>query len=786
MHAQGEKKKLTIKRTNQPPNIDGVLNDEAWQNADEAKDFIMFRPGTGTPENEGQRTVVKMCYDNDAIYVGAYMYDNDVKSIPMQFTTRDNFGQADFFLLALNPANDGINDTEFIVMSTGTQADAKVSDSNGEDFGWSAVWQSATKVNDDGWVVEMKIPYAALRFSNENIQNWGMNIHRRIQSKKEQYSWNFIDKTKGRYTEYSGIIEEISDIDAPVRLSFYPYAQGSFTEFDGKTEWNGNAGMDIKYGINDNFTLDATLIPDFKQTAADDIVLNLGPFEQQYDEKRAFFTEGTEIFAKGDLFYSRRIGGTPLNYYDVESQLEENESIVDNPSKTQLLNAIKFSGRTKNGLGIGIFNAFTNTSKAKIKNNLTNDTRTIVTNPFTNYNAFVLDQQFNKTSSITLVNSNVMRAGKTMDANVTSLLSNIRLKKNKYNVSTDFSLSNKFDSNEKTSGLQGSFFFNEIEGKHRWGFGGEISDRQYDKNDFGLQFYNNFVNYYLNYSYRIFEPKGNINSFSVFVNTSIENRFYPYTYSTNNINFNINVTTKNEFSFGGNGNFHIGNEKDFFEPRVENRYYINHPINNLVGWISSDYRKKFALDAVFAYGVQFGIEKPNHGPYIELSPRYRFNNKFELMYNFSYDLGENDRGFVTINNDDIIFGRRNLKTYINYLNGSYNFSTKAALNLSVRHYWSPIKYKEFYTLNNDGTLAATNYYQNHDINFNAWNFDTSFSWEFAPGSQFVILYRNSINNFTNILNYSISKNFKDLFDSPAENQVSAKLVYYIDYNKLKS
>lgn len=781
-----EKKSIQIYRTNHPPTIDGILNDDVWQKAQEAKDFVMFRPGTGNPENENQKTVVKFCYDNEAIYVGAYLYDTDVKSIPMQFTTRDNFGQTDFLLIALNPANDGINDTQFIVMSTGTQADAKVSVANGEDFGWSAVWQSATKINHDGWVVEMKIPYSALRFSNENIQHWGLNIHRRIQSKKEQYSWNFIDKTKGRFTEYSGLMQGISDIDAPVRLSFYPYTQGSYTEFVGKTEWNGNVGMDIKYGINDSFTLDATLIPDFKQTAADDVVLNLGPFEQQYEEKRAFFTEGTELFAKGDLIYSRRIGGTPMYHYDVDNQLNENEIVIDNPISTQLLNAIKFSGRTKNGLGIGIFNAITNTTKAKIVNELTNETRTIVTNPFSNYNAFVLDQQFNKTSSISLVNSNVWRQGNTSDANVSSLLSNIRINKNKYNIATDFSLSNNFGIENNKSGFQGSFNFNKIQGKNRWGYGAELSDKQYNKNDFGLQNFNNFINYFVNYSYRIFEPKGNINSLSFFVNMGVENKYKPYTYSSNYINLRLNMTNKKELSYGGGVNFQIGTEKDFYEPRVENRYFINHPYNNLYTWISTDYRKKFAIDATFSYGTQIGIDNPDHGPFIKLSPRYRFTDKFQMVYSFRHGLHVNDRGYVTIDDDDIIFGRRSVKTYVNNLNGSYNFSTKAALNLSVRHYWSPIKYKDFYTLTENGTLAASQYNQNHNINFNAWNMDTSFTWEFAPGSQFIVLYRNSISNFSNILNYSIGKNFKDLFDAPAENQVSAKLVYYIDYNKLKT
>jgi hypothetical protein len=113
--------------------------------------------------------------------------------------------------------------------------------------------------------------------------------------------------------------------------------------------------MDIKYGINDAFTLDAILIPDFGQTKFDDQILNLGPFEQQFNENRSFFTEGTDLFSKGDLLYSRRIGGRPNN----QPTVAENETIIENPSSVDLINALKVSGRTKGGLGIGILNAVT-------------------------------------------------------------------------------------------------------------------------------------------------------------------------------------------------------------------------------------------------------------------------------------------------------------------------------------------------------------------------------------------------------------------------------------------
>src|SRR4029078_6268279 len=142
----------------------------------------------------------------------------------------------------------------------------------------------------------------------------------------------------------------------------YPYNTAGIKN----TTYSINGGMDIKYGINESFTLYATLIPDFGQTQSDNKILNLSPFEVKYNENRTFFTEGTELFNKGNLFYSRRIDGEPLHLYEAGDQLTGTEHIINNPTETKLLNAIKISGRTKSKLGIGIFNAITKPMYATI------------------------------------------------------------------------------------------------------------------------------------------------------------------------------------------------------------------------------------------------------------------------------------------------------------------------------------------------------------------------------------------------------------------------------------
>lgn len=437
MLAQEEKRSLHIVKTTTPPKIDAILDDEAWLTTEVATDFTQFKPEMGLKDTVGIKSIVKVTYDDNAIYFGAYLHD-DPSKIMNQLTTRDNLGQSDFFGIFINPNNDAQNDTEFLILPSGTQADAISNPSIGEDFGWNAVWESKVKIVSDGWIVEIKIPYSALRFSNQNVQTWGLQFHRHFRRDKSQYTWNPIDITKGNIGLYSGELKGIENIESPTRLSFYPFTTGLINSFDGEKKTDLSFGLDVKYGITENFTLDATLVPDFSQAGFDNLELNLGPFEQIYSEQRQFFTEGVDLFSKGDLFFSRRVGNSPIN----EVVLDTNEEIINYPINVKVLNAIKLSGRTKKGLGIGVFNAITEKTNTTIRDTISGKSREETVEPLANYNILVLDQQFNKNSSVSLINTNVTRKGVFRDANVTGLVFDLTNKRNTYNLYGEAKMSN--------------------------------------------------------------------------------------------------------------------------------------------------------------------------------------------------------------------------------------------------------------------------------------------------------------------------------------------------------
>lgn len=792
--AQNQQKSYEIKFVENAPKIDGVLDDMVWQNANIATNFVMFRPESGTPQPENLKTEVKIVYDNEAIYFGAYLHDDKPEEIPMEFQTRDNFGNADSFGVILNPQNDGINQTLFFVMSTGNQNDAKSLPSGNEDWSWNAVWYSDVKLAADGWIAELKIPYSALRFSNEEVQTWGVNFYREHQKTRNQYSWNFIPRDKGNMAQYDGLLTGIKNIKPPIRLSLSPYASASVDEYNGDYTFGWSAGMDLKYGISESFTLDATLIPDFGQVAFDDVVLNLSPFETKYSEKRQFFTEGLDLFSKGDFFYTRRVGNTPLGYDDIEEM--ENVKNVNNPNKVDMLNAIKVSGRTKKGLGLGIFNAITETTKATITNIDDESTREIVTEPLANYNVFVIDKQFNKNSSITLVNTNVLRKGHFRDANVTGFLFDLKTKNSKYGMSGGVAMSNISENQNHTSGFEGVFEVGKVSGKHQFDVELGFRDKEYDKNDLGYQRNNNFLNIESSYSYRIFEPKGKFNQFGFYFWTdtgflnelnknSLSYQEKPNLYTGSSVGLSTWATTRKQLSFGGNLNLNLWNQYDYYEPRTEGRFYKENPNIGANVWISTDSRKTFATDFSLYYGGR--INEARDYLSTSFSPRYRINNNITLLYEIGIDKGNNLKGYVANIGDNIIFGNRDILTVENSFSTKYSFNTKSSLGLTLRHYWSPVDYdNNFYLLEYDGTLSNHSYAENEDLNLNIWNFDLSYSWEFAPGSQLSVLYRNSIFDESNNPDLPFFTNVGDMFEEPLSNQLSLKLIYYLDYNKLKN
>ncbi|KAF2511844.1 DUF5916 domain-containing protein [Flavobacterium foetidum] len=790
IHIFAQKKTVRAQITSQNIIVDGKLNEPVWETAATASNFVNYEPDNGKPEPDNQKTSIKIVYDNDAIYIGAIMYDDEPDKILKEISQRDNFGTADLFGVFINGFNDGQQDFMFYVSAADVQGDCIMTDANGEDYSWDAVWISKATITDKGWIAEIKIPYSALRFSAENKQTWGINFFREVKRTRYKYTWNFVDNKLGTFTQQTGALEGIENIKPPTRLFFMPYASYYLNAGAGqKTYGTMKGGMDIKYGINDAFTVDAILIPDFGQTKYDDQILNLGPFEQQFNENRAFFTEGTDLFNKGKMFYSRRIGGPP----SVEPDLNDNEEIIETVQNVNLINALKLSGRTKGGLGIGILNAVTEKTFATIKDTLSGETRRAVVEPLTNYNVLVLDQRFRKNSSVTFINTNVTRNAHYKDANVTGLAWDLNTKANTYSIfgNAKYSIINDI---EDKKGFYSTVTFAETSGKYRYSIGTDFVTKDFDPNDLGINFYTNYYNFYGSANYRILNPTKLFNAFRINYNMYSEFNKESGKLQDNNINADINLTTVKNNYYGGGITFYPLVTYDYYEPRAENRY-VAIP-RRIESWasISTNYNHPFAIDLNGTFNVFDESERISYG--FDIGPRYRFSDKLLLTYFFSYFRRNNNKGYIDNLDDDenentpntIVFANRNVITYSNTLSGKYAVNSAMTINLAVRQYWSYADNKDILQLQQDGNLTPYNQYtDNKNSSFYSWNADLSYSWWFAPGSQLSVLYRNNASNYERIIDKDFKDNVSRLLTNDALKHIfSISVKYFIDYNAVKN
>lgn len=774
--AQEDPKVYFIQKTEDAPEIDGLGDDDVWIKASVTYGFRMLEPENGPLEPVNRRTQVQLAYDDDAIYVYARMFDSEPDKILHQYSQRDVYNvNTDWFGIFINPFNDGISDFNFYVTAAGVQTDSRTT-ANGDDVSWNTVWESEVRRDDAGWSVEMKIPYQCLRFSDEEVKDWGLNMMRYVRRTRQMYSWNFIDRSIATYELQTGRLRGIENIDPPVRLTFMPYLSNyeSLSPGDVYTR-STNLGMDLKYGINESFTLDATLIPDFGQVAFDQQLLNITPFENQFQENRQFFVEGVDLFSKGDLFYSRRIGGDPKNITNASGSGLNNLT----QDYTRILNATKISGQTSGNLGIGFLNAITDNNYLVGQDSLGNEVR-ILSEPLTNYNVFVLDQRLDRNKSISLVNTNVTRNGGFRDANVTALVADLNNRSNSYNFKGQLKYSSLFDESSTQGGLSAQFRTEKIRGNWRWAYESSYIDDEYNQNDLGFLARNNEFGNYVGGSYQIFQPKAGFNRYRVNLGTGVRTLADPSKFERWMVDGSFFAITKNFFAFGGDFTLVPLGETDYFEPRSPGRYFEKPSSQNASVWISSDYRKPFAIDSRIRYerwNGDFGYEFLQWG----VKPIVRINDRWNLFYDFVPRAAWNNVGWATQQNDSIIFGKRDIATVEQSFGSTFIFSPRMSLNMNFRHYWRALAYKQYYNLEMDGSLSELNEDYGRDLSFNTLNLDLRFSWWFQPGSELVLLYRNTLIDYSNDVEARYVENFLNSLSMSSTHIFSIRLTYFLDY-----
>lgn len=741
------KKEYHINKCNTAPKIDGVLDDQVWNNNNKADEFVQLTPNNGAQERKDLQTEVQICYDDHALYFGIMMYDAHPDSILKELSKRDEDGKNfDWFGIWIDPYNNGALQYNFLVSAAGVQTDAKYTNTS-IDLAWDAVWKSGVKINKQGWVAEFAIPFSTLRFPAEN-KKWSLNMCRSIRRYREDYTWNFIDINYENYAAQQGLLVfEHFDITSPIRLSFMPYSALYYNNFDGDITYPYNMGMDLKYGISESFTLDMTLIPDFGQVAPDDKVLNLSPFEIKYSEKRQFFTEGTELFDKaGNLFYTRRVSNN-------------------------LLNATKITGRNAKGLGIGVLNA--------------------LNKDLNNANILIFDQSLKNNSSLALINTNNLIKDIGITSNVTAINTTINNKENSRRYTAFFATSN-VQEEQNTTGFLGNFAIEKTKGSYKYALESGFADHRFNTNELGYLPRNNFIKNAVELSYNQLTPnKYLINSNFTFSST------YQSLYTKNafeNISLALHsmATLKNYLTVGFFSDIYPVEKIDYFEARtldggmtadLESPFISSKKISGHF-FASSDYRKKLALD--FSFGSSWAPLYSTKSLNWRLSPMIRINDKLSLRYVLSTEWTKNDAGFAT--NDTLgnpIFALRNVRMITNVLSGSYVISNKIDLSFKLRYHFDQVENTQFKNLTKEGYLKDSFFYDNENINYTIWTANLQCNWWFAPGSQISLVWNQTISNYDQLMRNHWTENVEHSFSLPQENSLSMKIIYYLDYLYLR-
>lgn len=357
-------------RRSSPVEVDGRLNEAAWEAATSVGGFVQVEPVEGRPAD--QPTEVRILFDDDALYVGARMRDATPTAIARQLVRRDEAGQYDYFEVSLDPDLDRRTGYRFRVTAAGVQLDDYLFNDINEDRSWDAVWQSGVHRDDEGWTAEMRIPLSQIRFrASASAQEWGVNFgRRRLASNELSFLTPESRREFGRVSIF-GTLAGLYFPRAVRRLEARPYVlarsqtggRQSGNPLTSGSERSAGAGLDLRYGIGSAFALDATFNPDFGQVDVDPAVINLSAFETIYPERRPFFVEDARIFdfnlSAGSLFYSRRIGRPPQR-----SELP-GASFVNAADETSILGAAKLTGRTDGGFSLGVLAAVTGREEAR-------------------------------------------------------------------------------------------------------------------------------------------------------------------------------------------------------------------------------------------------------------------------------------------------------------------------------------------------------------------------------------------------------------------------------------
>lgn len=754
-------KDIQITKTTQTINIDGKLDEPVWKDM-QVYDFFQRDPEEGKPST--QKTAIKVTYDNEAFYVAAYLYDSEPDSIVTVLSRKDQWVQSDYFMLFLDPYNDKRSGYYFYATPSGSVGDGTLFNRDWDESSWNGVWDAQTGRTGDGWVVEMKIPFSQLRFNKRPDMTWGINFKRSISRRGEESYYILMKKGESGFVEKFAELKGFEEIGNNANIEVLPYvlSKAQYLIHDGNdpfykgNQYGTSIGADLKWGINNNLTLDLTVNPDFGQVEVDPAVLNLSSFETFFEEKRPFFIEGSNLLSFGyggsnnnwglnwgnpDLFYSRRIGRSPNGD-------AADGDFVDYPTNTQILGAAKLTGKISEGWSVYALNAVTNSMSARSYTNGITTKREV--EPLANATVFRSLKEFdNSRYGLGFMGTSLIR--KFDDPSLESAFS-----KNSYAVGMDGWIN--LDS-AKIYVVNGYFMLSGINGSKEFitalqkrpihafqrpdsryakldtnatslnGWGGRISlNKQegnfyintalgalspgFNVNDLGFSSRSNYINGHVVLGYRDYEKDSFSRSKSIYI-AHFKSYNFDGEIEGNGFFTNGSINFINFYQF----RYNFGFDLERFNPRhTRGGPTAKMPggYNGAVGF-STDSRKSLTVDGDYYYGgddlgsIYYNIQvggswRASEALRLTIYPGFEVNSE-KAQYVTSYD----DPAATSTYGTRYIFGELDQRTLFATIRLDYTFTPTMSLQLFAQPFISIGSYSNLKELEREKTMDYTVY-----------------------------------------------------------------------------
>ncbi len=762
--------------------IDGRLDEPQWQLIPALPELVQQSPAFGMSATH--RTEIRAAYGPAGLYF-AFDCEEHHGEVIAPFFQRDQIVASDYVQVEIDSTGTQTSGYVFGISPSGAIFDGQLFRDTEQELLWDGVWRSAARETETGWTAEIFVPWSTLRFQRSDSNTIGLNFSRVINDTQETDRLSFAPQREPARVSEAVDWYGIEDIDGGLNLELQPYVSGRFVlqrppdSLDQSWRALPNAGFDLKYGVTGDLTLDVAVNPDFGQAEVDAAVLNLGPFEVFFPEKRRFFLESKEIFeTRFPLFYSRRVGAAPsprnarTSSRVIRGEEEEGELIELDPL-SRVLGSVRMTGQVAPGWILGVLSATTGPTWGRQRFSDGHEGRVPV-DPYSNFAVLRLRRHFNPQTWVGGIITNVARLGDGAEATTGGIDYNINFRKRWIHGAQVIATHDG-----KRSGMGGSASLSRSGKRTLFELKGDFLTPHANFRDLGYMTINNYAGGAVGYGVFNAQPIGKIRSISADAGIGMLSSFAGQI-TEKNLDTNFTLETMGLWQFRVFFGGHLP-QLDLFETRGNIPYEV--PIHWWTGWrVSTPRSKRVSASLGSNYGEQNGKPGPDVFFDLFLRPIDRLQISFTGQWSGSFG---RPRWVAEREADEMpIFGRGEINTINTTIRLTLGITPTLSLTSYNQLYYLTAHHYEFFELRAPDQLVSTSadpWFGAVDQGLTTLTSNSILRWEYLTGSFLFVAYthRSALPESMGVIRYQVAAPFTNLVanGSRHEDVLFIKLAY---------